>query len=273
VTVLITGGNGQLGRALQRLAPAGRSTVAHRSAVFAAVERYRPSLIIHAAAMTDVDGCERDPARARAINAQGTAHVASAARAAGAALVYVSTNYVFDGEADEPYREDDQPHPISVYGSSKLAGEQAVREIAPAHWIVRTAMLYDESGRNFVNTMLRLAAQRPSLVGVADQFGNPTYAADLAVAIWRLVEHPVYGIYHLTNEGVASWYEWAVELLRLAGLMTPIQPVPASSFQRAATPPRNGVLANLAAAALGITLPGWRDGLCRCLERRAAANA
>ncbi|HET7035482.1 MAG TPA: dTDP-4-dehydrorhamnose reductase [Thermomicrobiaceae bacterium] len=277
--VLITGGSGQLGRALARLAPSEHEVVAlnstecdvaRRESVFAALERYQPRLIIHAAAWTDVDGCEREPPRAQRINTAGTAHIAAAAREQAAALVYVSTNYVFDGESPEPYTEDAAPRPISVYGASKLAGERVVREATPNHAIVRTAMLYDESGRNFVNTMLRLAAERPNLVGVADQAGNPTYASDLAAAIWRLVDQRAFGTYHLVNAGVASWYEWAVELLRLAGRDTPIEPVPASAFPRAATPPRNGALANHAAAALGITLPGWRDALQRCLERRAA---
>ena len=279
--VLITGGSGQLGRALARLAPPGHDVVAlgsaecdvaERQSVLAATARYQPELIIHAAAWTDVDGCERDPGRARLVNGEGTVHVAAAANDLGAALVYLSTNYVFDGDASEPYAEDAEPRPLSVYGASKLAGERVVRELVPNHTIVRTAMLYDERGRNFVNTMLRLAAERVSLVGVADQVGNPTYAGDLAAAIWRLATTPADGTYHLTNAGVASWYEWALELLRLAGSDTPIEPVPASAFPRAATPPRNGALANNRAAALGVTLPDWRDALGRCLERRVALS-
>lgn len=277
--ILVTGGTGQVGRALQRVAPAGYTVVAPGSdecdvADFATVarliEREQPDVIVHAGAMTDVDGCERDPARAFQVNALGTQHVAAAAQSAGAALVYLSTNYVFDGEDPEPYHEFATPRPISVYGRSKLAGEEAVRALAPRHYIVRTAMVYDETGRNFVNTMLRAAAERPSLTVVADQRGNPTYAGDLAAAIYRLIAQPAFGTYHLVNEGSASWYEWAIEILRLAGIATPVEPIPAAAWSRLARPPANGVLANTAAAALGITLPPWQDALARCLARRDA---
>lgn len=276
--VLITGGSGQLGRALTRLAPAGiqatalgpgECDVTDPAAVRVAVETHRPELVIHCAAMTDVDGCEHDPQRAWRVNALGTQHVAAAAGEAGARLVYISTNYVFDGEAEEPYHEFARPNPISIYGETKLAGEEIVRALCPRHYIVRTAMLYDEAGRNFVNTMLRLARERPVLQVVADQFGNPTYAADLAEALWRLVQHPAYGTYHLVNAGYASWFDWACEALRLAGLSTPVEPIPASAYTRLARPPRNGVLTSLAAPALSITLPPWQDALRRNLERRA----
>ncbi len=276
--VLITGGTGQLGRALARLVPAGIQVVALGSdvcdvtdprAVRSTVETHQPDLVIHCAAMTDVDGCERDSQRAWQVNALGTQHVAATAVETGARLVYISTNYVFDGEAEAPYHEFARPNPISIYGETKLAGEEIVRALCPRHYIVRTAMLYDETGRNFVNTMLRLARERPALQVVADQFGNPTYAADLAEAIWRLVQHPAYGTYHLVNAGYASWFDWACETLRLAGLSTPVEPIPASAYPRAARPPRNGILTSLAAPALGITLPPWQDALRRNLERRA----
>lgn len=275
--ILVTGGTGQLGRALERLAPAehhvvtvssSQCDVTSHASVLRTVDRERPDLIIHAGAMTDVDGCEREPLEAYRVNALGTQNVASAAHRAGAALVYVSTNYVFDGKADEPYVEFARPNPISVYGQTKLAGEEAVRALAPRHYIVRTAMVYDETGRNFVNTMLRLAASNPSLRVVADQTGNPTYAGDLADAIYRLVSRPAFGTYHLVNEGTASWHDWACEIFRLSGLPVTVEPIPASAYQRAARPPANGALANLAGSALGVTLPTWQDALRRCLERR-----
>lgn len=244
--ILVTGGTGQVGRALQRLAPPGYSIVAPGSdrcdvtdfdAFIRLVADEQPDVIVHAGAMTDVDGCERDPERAFRINATGTQHVAAAAQQFGAALVYLSTNYVFDGEAAEPYHEFAERRPINVYGRSKLAGEEAVRAIAPRHYIVRTAMVYDETGRNFVNTMLRAAAERPSLTVVADQRGNPTYAGDLAAGIYRLIEQPAYGTYHLVNEGSASWYEWATEIFRLAEIETRVEPIPAAEWHRAARPP------------------------------------
>lgn len=272
---LITGGRGQLGRALESAAQVecvvrsrSQLDVTHFDSVRTAVDAYDPDVIIHAGAMTDVDGCEREPDAAWRTNALGTQNVAAAAVEANAALVYISTNFVFDGEQDRPYHEFARPHPISVYGASKLAGEVAVRSICPRHFIVRTSMVYDETGRNFVNTMLRLAEDRSSLRVVADQYGNPTYAGDLAESIWKLLERPCYGTYHLTNTGVASWHEWAVEIFRLSGSGITVDPIPASAYQRAATPPRNGVLANVAAASLGISLPTWQDALTRCLANR-----
>lgn len=275
--ILVTGGSGQLGRALTRLAPEQHTVMpldSHACNVtdFASVEatlhRELPDLIIHAGALTDVDGCEREPELAFRVNALGTQHVAALAHRHDAALVYISTNYVFSGESDIPYHEFDEPAPLSVYGRSKLAGERAVRALAPRHYIVRTAMIYDEMGRNFVNTMLRAASSRRSLNGVDDQIGNPTYAADLAAAVYRLIERPAYGTYHLTNEGVTSWYGWAKEIFRLAQVDVELTPIPASAYQRLARPPANGALANLAAAGLGITLPPWQDALARCLARR-----
>jgi len=276
--VLITGGTGQLGRALSRLAPEGvqvtalgssQCDITDQPAVSRAVITCQPDLVIHCAAMTDVDGCERDPGKAWRVNALGTQHVAAAATEAGARLVYISTNYVFDGAAEEPYHEFARPNPISVYGTTKLAGEEIVRALCPRHYVVRTAMLYDETGRNFVNTVLRLTGERLVLQMVADQIGNPTYAADLAEAIWRLVQQPAYGTYHLVNAGYASWFEWACEAIRLAGLSTPVEPIPASAYRRLARPPRNGALVSLAAPVLGISLPPWQDALRRNLERRA----
>lgn len=275
--VLITGGSGQLGRALKRQARVNKQVVAVGSnelnladtpAVEQFVRQVSPDLIIHAGAMTDVDGCEREPERAWRINALGTQSIAAAAQEVGARLAYISTNFVFDGESDAPYHEFADPRPISVYGASKLAGERAVQSLCQRHFIVRTAMVYDETGRNFVNTMLRLASTQPKLTVVADQFGNPTYAGDLAAAIWRLVETTAFGTYHLTNQGVTSWHGWASEIFRLTGHDIDVQPIPASAYQRPARPPRNGALANLAGQALGIELPDWQDALARCLSHR-----
>jgi dTDP-4-dehydrorhamnose reductase len=276
--VLISGGTGQLGRALLRTAPAvecftpsrQQLTITDFDAVWALIKQFAPDVIIHAAAMTDVDGCERDPEAAWQINALATQNIAAAAQQIGARLVYLSTNFVFDGEATEPYHEFAKPQPISVYGASKLAGEEAVRALCPQHYVVRTAMVYDETGRNFVNTMLRLAQNHDRLTVVHDQFGNPTYAHDLGVAIWKLIEQPSYGTFHLTNQGTTSWFDWAVEVFRLAGVDIRVEPIPAAEYQRAARPPANGALANIAAAARGIELPPWQDALARCLEQRPA---
>jgi dTDP-4-dehydrorhamnose reductase len=181
--------------------------------------------------------------------------------------VYVSTNFVFDGEMSRPYHEFDTPNPINVYGASKLAGEVETREALERAYIVRTAMVFDEVGRNFVNTMRRLMAERPRLTVVADQVGNPTYASDLAAGIIRLVGRAPYGTYHLTNGGVASWFEWAQTVAELTGSTTEIVPIPASEYQRAARPPANGSMISLALPSLGVCLPDWRDALSRCLGR------
>ncbi len=275
--LLVTGGSGQLGRAIVRLGSDQHQIVAPGSveldvtsarAVRSAISETRPDLVIHAGAMTDVDGCERDPITAYRINGLGTQNLAAATWSAGIPLLYVSTNFVFEGELDRAYLEFDAPRPISVYGASKLAGEHAVAALNPQHYIVRTAMVYDETGRNFVNSMLRLASEHPKLTIVNDQSGNPTYAGDLALGILLLIEQPAFGTYHLTNAGTASWYEWAVRIFELSGLDIPVEPIPASQFKRAATPPANGAMQNMAAASLGIELPDWQDALRRCLQRR-----
>lgn len=275
--VLITGGSGQLGRALRAVyagahevfAP-GRDELdlADAGRVRRAVAGAAPDLIVHAGAATDVDGCEARVEEAFLVNAFGARLLALEAAARDIPLVYVSTNYVFDGAKPpgQAYHEWDRTGPISVYGHSKLGGEEEVRALAPRHFIVRTAWLYAAEGRNFVHTMLRLAdAATGPLRGVADQWGQPTYAADLAVGIAALTRAGVYGTYHLTNVGACTWHEWAREIFRLAGRDVAIEPIPGAAFRRAATPPANGVLANVAAAALGVTLPDWRDGLRRCL--------
>ena len=276
--VLISGGRGQLGRALaeayggehQVWAP-GRDEldVTDLLSTRAAVDRFAPDLIVHAAALTDVDGCEGRPDDAFRTHALSARWFALLAAEREVPLVYVSTNYVFDGRKPpgEAYREWDATGPLSVYGASKLGGEEEVRRLARRHYIVRTAQLYAAEGRKFVQTMLRLADEgRTSLQVVADQWGQPTFATDLARGITALGRTGVWGTYHLTNAGSCTWSEWTEEIFRLAGLPVAVEPIPAAAFRRAATPPANGVLANLAGAALGIVLPDWPDGLRRCLD-------
>jgi dTDP-4-dehydrorhamnose reductase len=274
--IAITGANGQLGRALQAklagnsLRPLTRADldITAIDATIGAIEGFAPEVVIHCAAHTNVDECETKPELAYQVNALATRNLAVAAAGCRASFVYVSTNYVFDGAASEPYHEWAPVNPISVYGASKLAGEVAARELAGGRfYIVRTAWIYDEAGRNFVRTMLRLAAEQPELRGVNDQFAQPTYAGDLAAAIARLIRTPAYGVYHLTNTGACTPYDWAVETLRLAGYGgKPVRPVPASEFKRPARPPANGVLHNWAGAALGITLRPWQAALADCVR-------
>ena len=274
--IAVTGANGQVGRALQQvMAESGEDVVipftsaaldvSDSAAVRVALVPLAPDCIIHAAAYTDTDACEVQQERAYAVNALGTGYVAAAAAAVGCPLIAISTNYVFDGERAEPYDEFDLPNPRSVYARSKWAGEVAAERAGAHLLIVRSAMIYAEEGRNFVRTMLALTERGTPLRVVADQWGQPTYATDLARGLLALAHQPLPGVYHLTNSGTASWYEWACATFRMAGVAPEIDPVPATEFPRACTPPTNGVLVNRAAAKLGIALPPWQDALHRCL--------
>lgn len=281
--IVVTGANGQVGRAVQRVAAeaadvdvipltAAALDVSDAAAVRDTLVPLTPDCIIHAAAFTDTDACEGQEERAYAVNALGTGYVAAAAAAIGCPLIALSTNYVFDGSRAEPYDEFDAPNPQSVYARSKWAGEIAAQRTTAHLLIVRTAMVYAEEGRNFLRTMLTLAERGTPLRGVADQYGQPTYATDLARGLLALTHQPLPGVYHLTNTGGASWYEWAREAFRIAGFTQEFSPVSASEFPRLCTPPANGVLVNRAAARLGIVLPPWQDGLARCLANMGRAT-
>jgi dTDP-4-dehydrorhamnose reductase len=231
-----------------------------------------PELIVHAAAYTDVDGCARDPLRAYRVNTLGTHYVALACQQLGAALAYVSTNEVFPGDAGRAYLEYDRARPINAYGQSKWAGEEAVRALLPRHFICRVAWLFG-GPRGFVRTMLRLAAERQELRVVADEVGSPTYTADVAQALTRLIATPYYGAYHLVNEGQASRLELARAALALGGYEhVQLQPIRQAEFPRASTPPLYTPLANVAAAELGIRLPPWDEALAACLAAPSAAS-
>jgi len=270
--IAITGAGGQLGVALQA-ALRGHTVLALDHATLdtgdpsatAALIALFPEAVIHAAALTDVDGCERDPAAAERANALGAKHVALACAELNAALVYVSTDYVFDGLKGVPYVEDDAPNPLSVYGRTKLEGERYVAAIASRHYIARTSWVYARGRRNFVNRIRQLAAERPRLSIVTNEHGCPTYAPDLAAAIVQLLKRPQYGIYHLVNEGAVSRYDFARAILDEDGRPDyPLDPV--DSFSRAAKPPAYGVLANTRAAALGVVLRPWRAALHEALQ-------
>ncbi len=222
----------------------------------------KPDLVWHNAAMTDVDGAARDPALAFRINALGTQNVALACQRVNAAMLYVSTNEVFDGEKQAPYIEFDTPNPINAYARSKLAGEWYVQHLLQRFYIVRTAWLYARGGGKFPDKVLDLARRQASLTGVVDEIGCPTYAPDLVQAMSKLIMRGRYGIYHLVNSGSCSRYEWVVEILRQANLPRPVKPVKLSEYSRASTQPKNGALENfVAATALGITLRPWQEAL------------
>ena len=279
--VLIVGASGQLGRALRDTCPVAMDarfwTRAKgditNPAVVRQVERIRPDVIINAAAWTDVDGAERKPTEAFAVNAWGAQNLALAARRVDAALVHVSTNEVFPGRPGEIYHEFDMTGAINTYGRSKWAGEQMVRHLWPKHYVVRTAWVFYHGGSNFISKIVAAADQFGRLRVVADEFGNPTYAWDLALALWQLVDTNHYGVYHFTNRGYCSRYEYARVILRLAGRAhVPVTPIQHHQWKRLATPPRHAVLANTLGPRLGIELPTWEDALERYFKREQRAG-
>jgi dTDP-4-dehydrorhamnose reductase len=269
VTVLVTGAGGQLGHDLTTAfaesptrpevvaADRARLDVADRDAVLQAVTAIRPTVVVHAGAWTAVDACEGDPDRAFRVNALGSRHVAEATALVGAHLVYVSTDYVFDGAAPRGYREWDATNPLSVYGRSKLGGEQEVRALAPGSTIVRTSWVCGAQGANMVKTVLRLAAAQPILRFVADQRGCPTFTEDLAAMILRLATARLPGLFHVTNQGPTTWYHFARDILTAAGLDAErVEPITTAEVQppRAAPRPANSVLDNAALRYEGIAL-------------------
>lgn len=272
--VLITGAGGQVGTELVDVFSAGGHTVAgfthaglditNRDAVRASVAEFHPEAIVHSAAWTAVDACEGDPDRAFAVNAMGTRFIAEAARFVGAPVLYISTDYVFDGLKDSPYVEWDEPNPQSVYGKSKLAGE---RELDDGSTVIRTSWVCGFHGPNMVKTILRLAAEHETLSFVDDQRGCPTFADDLAVKILELVEGRHTGIFHVTNQGSVTWYEFAqAVLIATGGDPQRVLPISTADLQppRPAPRPANSVLDN---AALRMSAIGTPSNFERALQR------
>lgn len=231
------------------------------------VGSYRPDVIIHCAAYTAVDKAEEDSALCYKVNIDGTKNLCKAAAEMQAKFVYISTDYVFDGEKNEPYEVDDATGPQTVYGATKLEGENKVRHICPRHFIVRTAWVFGKNGNNFVKTMLRLGKERDSINVVCDQFGSPTYTKDLARLICDMIQTDKYGTYHATNEGFCSWADFAYEIMQQAGLSTRIAPISSSEYPAKAKRPMNSRLSKQKLIDCGFTpLPGWEDALRRFLK-------
>lgn len=274
--VVITGGKGQLGRAL-RQALTTCEVVSLDLPAFDLTDAScgqrildaAPDVVIHAGAYTDVDGAEREPARAMAINAEGTARVAQAAEQAGARLLYISTDYVFDGRKTSPYEETDRPSPVNHYGRSKLAGEERALAGGTNVLVVRTAWLYGGEGKNFVKTILALADEQPLLRVVADQQGCPTRAEDLAGAMAALIGSEAQGILHVTNEGECSWYEFAQEIIALSGKPVKVEPITTDQAGRLAARPAYSVLSAERRRRLGIKMPHWKEAVSGYLRRGA----
>jgi dTDP-4-dehydrorhamnose reductase len=225
----------------------------------------RPDWIILAAAYTDVDGCESNRDLAFAVNCQGAIHVAQAAREAGSRLMFVSTDYVFDGAKSAPYEAGDARNPINVYGESKACAEERLVDILPDVCIVRTSWLFGRGGRCFPATIVKLAASRPEISVVNDQRGSPTFTPDLAATLAQLCRKSASGIVHATNSGDCTWYEFATAIVAMAGLTTVVQPVTSAEFPRPARRPACSVLSPVTLQRYGIAMPEWQDGLRRYL--------
>jgi dTDP-4-dehydrorhamnose reductase len=280
--VLVTGAAGMLGRdVVLAAANAGHQVVGfghaeldvgERDAVTAKLELERPDVVINCAAWTDVDGAEADEVEATRINGGGSGNVAAAAAAVGASVVYVSSDYVFDGSKGAPYVETDQTAPLSAYGRGKLAGEEATRMANKRHFIVRSAWLFGTGGGNFVETMLRLAADHGEVLVVRDQVGSPTYTWHLAYGIVRLIEGVEFGIHHMAAAGACSWYELAREIFEQASVECKVMSATTEMLGRPAPRPAYSALTSQREHA--IELPSWQDGLAAYLgQRRAEAEA
>ena len=251
--ILITGSNGMLGHDLIEalkdnhelvLTTSRTLDITDKERVFDFISQNKPDIVINSAAYTDVDGCEENQDLAYSINGEGVKNLAFACREADSALLHISTDYIFNGENTRPWVEDDEIGPISVYGKSKLKGEQAILEILDKFFIVRTAWLYGVNGRNFPKTMLELAENHSQITVVYDEVGTPTYTPDLAKAISQLIETEHYGIYHITNSGSCSWCEFAKYIFEVAGKDVEVIPVTAAEFARPAPRPHYSVLEN-----------------------------
>jgi dTDP-4-dehydrorhamnose reductase len=268
--VAITGHKGQLGRALQTVLGGEKllgidlpeHDISNYPSLRESICAFSPDLVIHTAALTDVERCAREPDLALRINGLGTHNVALACRECGAALLTVSTNEVFDGRKGAPYDEYEPRSPINAYARSKAAAERYTEMHLSRFYIVRTAWLYAQGGSNFPSKIVGAAHKHGALRVVCDEISSPTYAPDLAAAIAALVRNEHYGIYHFTNTGACSRYEFAREILALAGLEdVPLEPITSDQWSRVSAPPLHCVLRNLAGAAIGIRLRPWQEAL------------
>jgi dTDP-4-dehydrorhamnose reductase len=240
--------------------------VTDAEAVTARFERDRPDVVINCAAWTDVDGAEEAEERAMAVNGTGAGNVSAAAALVGAKIVYVSTDYVFDGQKDQPYVEVDEPAPQSAYGRTKLAGEEATAAANRRHFVVRSSWLFGIGGPNFVETMLQLAADHGEVLVVRDQVGSPTYTWHLAAGLVRLIEGSAYGVHHMAAEGACSWYDFAREIFDQAKVECNVLSATTDMLSRPAPRPAFSALATQREAP--ILLPDWRDGLAGYLAQR-----
>lgn len=281
--VLVTGAEGQLGKdvvkvfeqAGHKLLPTDRNMldITDQEMCLMVVRQFQPDIVIHCAAYTAVDQAEQDIDIAYAVNATGTRNMVLAAEQVKAKFCYISTDYVFDGTSDTPYQEYDNTNPQGIYGKSKRAGEQLVQSFSSSFFIVRTSWVYGQYGHNFVKTMLRLGEEKPVLQVVNDQKGSPTYTADLAAFLLELVATQKFGIYHASNLGECTWYEFAQAIfaeaadIRGKGYLVKVEPCSTEQFPRPAPRPTNSVMDHLSIRTNGLQdLRPWREGLRAFLE-------
>ena len=279
--ILITGAHGQLGSALSSLLQSTPYNVVctdydslditNSEAVESFIGEGKFDYIVNCAAYTQVDRAEEDADNADLLNHIAVANIANAALNCGGRVIHISTDYVFDGNHFVPYVESDEPSPRSVYGSTKLAGERDLFDIAPDSIVVRTAWLYSATGNNFVKTMLRLGKEKDSIRVVYDQIGSPTYAPDLASAILTIIESETWvpGVYHFTNEGVISWYDFTKAIFRISGVHCEVSPILSSEYKTLAVRPHYSVLdKSKIKSVFGVNIPYWEDSLQLCIKLR-----
>jgi len=275
--VLITGGEGQLGKELKLLLEDNydlyawdidKLDITKGAETINKIKGLNPDIIIHSAAYTDVDGCEDNIDLAYQVNAYGTRNVAVASQECDAKLLYISTDFVFDGAKNKPYIEFEQPNPLNIYGKSKLIGEEFVKSLVSKHFIVRTAWLYGKHGNNFLQTMLRLTEEKNMLTVVNDQIGSPTYTKDLAEVIKELIQSNLYGTYHASNNGECSWYKFAKKIFEYANIDIEVKPVTSQEFIRPASRPKYSVLKNYSLEqGLGYKMRDWQIALEEFLKK------
>lgn len=287
MTILVTGGNGQLGNELRVLLgtkPDITAIVVDREelditdgeAADAYIAKHKPDYCINAAAYTNVEKTEDERNSAHAVNALGAEHIARACAKNNTMLFHISTDFVFDGKKTIPYSEDEEPHPLGAYGQTKYEGELAVQEHCPRSFVVRTSWLYSSFGGNFVKTILRLCSERELLPVVADQYGSPTYARDCAAALIHMIDvceekrgtiEDFFGVYHYANDGEVTWFEFAQKIRDIAGLPCDLKPIPASDFPSKVTRPAYSVLSTKKIQrTFGVTVPEWEESLRECID-------
>ncbi len=282
MVILVTGSSGQVGQALQWVAPnypewtfvftdSASADITNKKQLEAVFSRHRPQFCINAAAYTAVDKAESEPEKAILINVHGVRNLAEVCRDFDCTLMHLSTDFVFDGTKTTPYTEEDEPNPQSVYGSTKLDGERAIQQILQKYFIIRTSWVYSHFGNNFMKTMLRLAKERDSISVVNDQIGTPTNAVDLAQAMLKIIRVTLYpenltahlfGIYNFSNEGQCSWYEFAAKIFEYNEISIDLRPIPSDQFPTAARRPKFSVLdKNKIENRFGISIPEWEKSL------------